>query len=48
MHPKISERFLLIAVAHGLPALQAYLDVQPNDGSRLTTNELRAFARLAT
>jgi len=47
MHSKISEHLLLIPIAHGLPAVQAYLETQPDDGSLLTTDELQALARLA-
>ncbi len=48
MSPNGQGRCLLIPVAHALPALQAYLDAQPDDGSPLSAEELHALARLAT
>ncbi len=37
---------LLIPVTYSLPAVRAYLDAQPYDGSALTEEELQALARL--
>jgi hypothetical protein len=38
---------LLIPVARGVPALDAYFGAHPDDGHSMTADELQALARLA-